>query len=127
MEQLRNEGLAQSRPTSLLFVDAVVLPEEENTTFYKQVRRMHTILTTRDSMINVPKNLEARRRIAFFSNSLFMNIPRATQVEKMMSFSVLTPYYNEVLYSKDQLYKENEDGISILYYLQQIYPDECTL
>jgi callose synthase len=127
MEQLRNEGLAQSRPTSLLFVDAVVLPEEENTTFYKQVRRMHTILTTRDSMINVPKNLEARRRIAFFSNSLFMNIPRATQVEKMMSFSVLTPYYNEVSYSKDQLYKENEDGISILYYLQQIYPDECTL
>ncbi|TVU35570.1 hypothetical protein EJB05_17468 [Eragrostis curvula] len=125
MEQLRNEGLAQSRPTTLLFVDAVVLPEEGNSTFYKQVRRMHTILTSRDSMINVPKNLEARRRIAFFSNSLFMNIPRATQVEKMMSFSVLTPYYNEeVLYSKDQLYKENEDGISILFYLQQIYPDE---
>ncbi|KAL5220775.1 hypothetical protein ABZP36_025488 [Zizania latifolia] len=125
MEQLRNEGLAQSRPTSLLFVDAVVLPDEENPTFYKQVRRMHTILTSRDSMINVPMNLEARRRIAFFSNSLFMNIPRATQVEKMMAFSVLTPYYNEeVLYNKDQLYKENEDGISILYYLQQIYPDE---
>ncbi|XP_066312287.1 callose synthase 12-like [Miscanthus floridulus] len=125
MEQLRNEGLAQSRPTRLLFVDAVVLPEEENATFYKQVRRMHTILTSRDSMINVPQNLEARRRIAFFSNSLFMNIPRATQVEKMMAFSVLTPYYKEdVLYSKDQLYKENEDGISILYYLKQIYPDE---
>lgn len=126
MEQLRNEGLAQSRPTRLLFVDTIVLPDEEkNPTFYKQVRRMHTILTSRDSMINVPKNLEARRRIAFFSNSLFMNIPRATQVEKMMAFSVLTPYYNEeVLYSKDQLYKENEDGISILYYLQQIYPDE---
>lgn len=126
MEQLRNEGLAQSRPMRLLFVDTIVLPDEEkNPTFYKQVRRMHTILTSRDSMINVPKNLEARRRIAFFSNSLFMNIPRATQVEKMMAFSVLTPYYNEeVLYSKDQLYKENEDGISILYYLQQIYPDE---
>ncbi|KAF8695981.1 hypothetical protein HU200_036860 [Digitaria exilis] len=125
MEQLRNDGLAQSRPTNLLFVDAVVLPGEENTSFYKQVRRMHTILTSRDSMINVPQNLEARRRIAFFSNSLFMNIPRANQVEKMMAFSVLTPYYNEeVLYSKDQLYKENEDGISILYYLQQIYPDE---
>ncbi|KAM0864548.1 hypothetical protein ACQ4PT_043856 [Festuca glaucescens] len=125
MEQLRNEGLAQSRPTSLLFVDTVVLPDEENATFYKQVRRMHTILTSRDSMVNIPKNLEARRRIAFFSNSLFMNIPRATQVEKMMAFSVLTPYYNEeVLYNKDQLYKENEDGISILYYLQQIYPDE---
>ncbi|KAG0456706.1 hypothetical protein HPP92_024494 [Vanilla planifolia] len=76
-------------------------------------------------MNNVPKNLEARRRIAFFSNSLFMNIPRAPQVERMLAFSVLTPYYNEeVLFSKEQLRTENEDGISILFYLQKIYADE---
>lgn len=38
-------------------------------------------------------------------------------------FSVLTPYYKEdVLYSDDELTKENEDGISILFYLQKIYP-----
>lgn len=37
--------------------------------------------------------------------------------------SVLTPYYKEdVLYSEDELKKENEDGISILFYLQKIYP-----
>lgn len=42
-----------------------------------------------------------------------------------MSFSVLTPYYNEeVVYSKEQLRTENEDGVSILYYLQTIYADE---
>ncbi|XP_048557309.1 callose synthase 12-like [Triticum urartu] len=121
--------VAARATTNHLFVDTVVLPrdEENGTTFYKQVRRMHTILTSRskDHMIDVPKNLGARRRIAFFSNSLFMDMPRATKVEKMMAFSVLTPYYNEeVLYNKDQLYKENVDGISILYYLQQIYPDE---
>ncbi|KAI4966183.1 hypothetical protein ZWY2020_042133 [Hordeum vulgare] len=87
--------------------------------------RMHTILTSRDHMIHVPKNLGARQRIAFFSNSLFMDMPRATKVDRMMAFSVLTPYYDEeVLYTRDQLYKENEDGISLLYYLQQIYPDE---
>ncbi|XP_073007244.1 callose synthase 12-like isoform X2 [Typha latifolia] len=127
MGQLKQEGLALLRPstTSLLFEKAIEFPSEENTIFYRQVRRLHTILTSRDSMNNVPKNLEAQRRIAFFSNSLFMNMPRAPQVEKMMAFSVLTPYYNEeILYSKEQLRSENEDGISILFYLQKIYVDD---
>lgn len=127
IEQLRREGLAPSRPTEsrLLFEDAIKCPGEDDLSFYKQVRRLHTILTSRDSMNNVPKNPEAQRRIAFFSNSLFMNMPRAPPVEKMTAFSVLTPYYNEdVLYNKDQLRRENEDGISTLFYLQKIYEDD---
>ncbi|CAK7324004.1 unnamed protein product [Dovyalis caffra] len=127
-EQLREDGLAPRDPAAmagLLFGNAVQLPDASNETFYKQVRRLHTILTSRDSMHTIPENLEARRRIAFFSNSLFMSMPHAPQVEKMMAFSVLTPYYNEeVLYSREQLRTENEDGISILYYLQTIYADE---
>lgn len=40
-------------------------------------------------------------------------------------FSVLTPYYKEeVMYSEEELNKENEDGISTLFYLQRIYPGE---
>ncbi|XP_039047810.1 callose synthase 12-like isoform X2 [Hibiscus syriacus] len=128
IEQLREDGLAPRDPASmagLLFEKAVKVPDPSDEKFYRQVRRLHTILTSRDSMQNIPVNLEARRRIAFFSNSLFMNIPHAPQVEKMMAFSVLTPYYNEeVLYSKEQIRTENEDGISILYYLQTIYHDE---
>ncbi|KAH1040145.1 hypothetical protein J1N35_041888 [Gossypium stocksii] len=128
IEQLREDGLAPRDPAAmagLLFEKAVKLPDPNDEKFYRQVRRLHTILTSRDSMQNIPVNLEARRRIAFFSNSLFMNIPHAPQVEKMMAFSVLTPYYNEeVLYSKEQLRTENEDGISILYYLQTIYDDD---
>ncbi|KAF6142022.1 hypothetical protein GIB67_037990 [Kingdonia uniflora] len=129
IEQLKEDGLAPLRPSSsvgLLFENAVVLPDDENNaSFYRQVRRLQTILSSKDSMHNVPTNLEARRRIAFFSNSLFMNMPHAPQVEKMMAFSVLTPYYNEeVLYSKEQLRTENEDGISTLFYLQKIYDDE---
>ncbi|PKA66554.1 Callose synthase 12 [Apostasia shenzhenica] len=127
MEQLRQAGLVPMRQNAsgLLFENSVELPSAENISFYNQVRRLHTILTSRDAMNNVPKNLEARRRIAFFSNSLFMNMPRAPQVEKMLGFSVLTPYYNEdVLFSKEQLRTENEDGISILFYLQKIYDDE---
>ncbi|KAM6548939.1 hypothetical protein CsatB_020615 [Cannabis sativa] len=127
-DQLREEGLAPQNPDSmagLLFENAVQLPDHDDETFYRQVRRLHTILISRDSMQNIPVNLEARRRIAFFSNSLFMNMPHAPQVEKMMAFSVLTPYYTEeVVYSKEQLRTENEDGISILYYLQTIYHDD---
>lgn len=127
-DQLREDGLAPQRPASssgLLFESSVELPGQDNETFYRQARRLYMILTSHDSMLKVPANLEARRRIAFFSNSLFMNMPHAPQVEKMMAFSVLTPYYNEeVLYSKEQLRTENEDGISILYYLQTIYSDD---
>lgn len=40
-----------------------------------------------------------------------------------MCNSVFTPYYSEtVLYSMSELCIENEDGISILFYLQKIFP-----
>ncbi|WJX22282.1 Callose synthase 11 [Trifolium repens] len=126
--QLVEEGLALPGTTTdggLLFENAIEFPDAGDEVFTRQLRRLSTILTSRDSMHNVPLNLEARRRIAFFSNSLFMNMPRAPYVEKMMAFSVLTPYYDEeVLYSKDSLRKENEDGITTLFYLQKIYEDE---
>ncbi|PPD67609.1 hypothetical protein GOBAR_DD35518 [Gossypium barbadense] len=38
-------------------------------------------------------------------------------------YSVLTPHYKEeVLYSDEELNKENEDGVSTLFYLKTIYP-----
>lgn len=41
----------------------------------------------------------------------------------MLAFSVLTPYYTEeVIFSSKQLKEENEDGITILFYLQRIFP-----
>ncbi|OMO76428.1 Glycosyl transferase, family 48 [Corchorus capsularis] len=126
--QLREGGLAPRNPGTdegLLFENAINFPDAEDADFYKQLRRLQTILTSKDSMHNIPLNFEARRRIAFFSNSLFMNMPHAPNVEKMMAFSVLTPYYDEeVLYKKGMLQDENEDGISTLFYLQKIYEDE---
>ncbi|KAL6992579.1 Callose synthase 11 [Sarracenia purpurea var. burkii] len=128
--ELRQEGLALLNPPTnagFLFENAVEFPDDDDSLFQRQLRRLQTILTSRDSMHNVPKNLEARRRISFFSNSLFMNMPRAPQVEKMVAFSVLTPYYEEeVLYGKESLRSPNEDGISTLFYLQKIYEDEWT-
>ncbi|RCV43392.1 hypothetical protein SETIT_9G290700v2 [Setaria italica] len=91
----------------------------------EQVKRLHLLLTVKDSAANIPKNLEARRRLQFFTNSLFMDMPDAKPVSEMIPFSVFTPYYSEtVLYSMSELCVDNEDGISILFYLQKIYPDE---
>eukprot|EP00257_Ricinus_communis_P020162 XP_015579333.1 callose synthase 7 [Ricinus communis] len=97
----------------------------KNSSWREKVVRLHLLLTTKESAINVPSNLDARRRITFFANSLFMNLPPAPKVRDMLSFSVLTPYYKEhVLYSDEDLHQENEDGISTLFYLQTIYRDE---
>ena len=116
------------------------------------VKRLYSLFTIKDSAAHVPRNLEARRRLQFFTNSLFMDVPPPKSVDKMLSFryfflspyfhhfiktsfsqayylplncifSVFTPYYSEVvLYSMAELTKRNEDGISILFYLQKIYP-----
>ncbi|KAK3446261.1 hypothetical protein EUGRSUZ_A01994 [Eucalyptus grandis] len=95
--------------------------------YREKVVRLHLLLTVKESAINVPLNLEARRRITFFANSLFMKMPGAPTVRKMLPFSVLTPHYKEdVLYSTEDLNRENEDGITTLFYLQKIYPDEWT-
>lgn len=89
------------------------------------IKRLYSLLTIKESAANVPKNLEASRRLAFFTNSLFMQMPVARPVSEMFSFSVFTPYYSEiVLYSMTELQKKNEDGITTLFYLQKIYPDE---
>ncbi|KAL5075203.1 hypothetical protein RYX36_014187 [Vicia faba] len=104
---------------------AVLFPPVVTSQWEEQIRRLHLLLTVKESAIEIPTNLEARRRIAFFTNSLFMDMPRAPRVRKMLSFSVMTPYYSEeTVYSKNDLEVENEDGVSIIYYLQKIYPDE---
>ena len=47
---------------------------------------LHLLLTMKDSAMDVPTNLDARRRITFFANSLFMKMPRAPRVHDMISF-----------------------------------------
>ncbi|KAL0425542.1 UNVERIFIED_CONTAM: Callose synthase 1, partial [Sesamum radiatum] len=97
---------------------------EETEAWKEKIRRLLLLLTVKESAMDVPSNLEARRRISFFSNSLFMDMPDAPKVRNMLSFSILTPYYDEeVLFSMDLLEKPNEDGVSILFYLQKIFPD----
>jgi len=104
---------------------AVKYPFRPDDAWEEQIKRLHLLLTVKESAMDVPANLEARRRIAFFTNSLFMDMPNAPKVRSMLPFSVMTPYHKEdVLYSKKELQEENEDGVSIVFYLQKIYPDE---
>lgn len=105
--------------------EAIRFPAPVSEAWTEKIKRLHLLLTVKESAMDVPSNLEARRRISFFSNSLFMRMPRAPKVRNMLSFSVLTPYYTEeVLFSLKELEEQNEDGVSILFYLQKIYPDE---
>nr|XP_017246674.1 PREDICTED: callose synthase 2-like isoform X1 [Daucus carota subsp. sativus] len=122
-----NHGVYEGmRPLEHQFFGSLNFPViEEPEAWKEKIRRVHLLLTEKESAMDVPSNLEARRRISFFSNSLFMDMPAAPKVRNMLSFSVLTPYLEEeVLFSIDGLEMQNEDGVSILFYLQKIYPDE---
>ncbi|RZC85632.1 hypothetical protein C5167_026304 [Papaver somniferum] len=110
----RNEGRLFSR-----------IQWPNNPEIKEQLHRLYLFLTVTDSGDNIPKNLEARRRFQFFTNSLFMDMPVAKPVSEMIPFCVFTPYYGEtVLYSSDELMDENDDGISTLFYLKTIFKDE---
>ncbi|RQM24116.1 hypothetical protein B5M09_002002 [Aphanomyces astaci] len=88
------------------------------------VSRAYQLLTV-DNFDAEPRSEEGQRRLRFFTNSLFMEMPEAKPVSHMHSISVSTPYFNEiVLYSVKELTSENDDSIKLLYYLQTIDPFE---
>merc|ERR1719183_452692 len=82
-------------------------------------------LATTANVDTKPKHWEVQRRLTWFVGSLFMEMPRAPPVAKMHSWNVLTPFYSEdLLYSPKELAAKNEDGVSVLYYLKCVHPDE---
>ncbi|WOL18911.1 callose synthase 3-like [Canna indica] len=124
-----HEGITPLDPQVQLFAKAgaIKFPLPESNAWTEKIKRLHLLLTVKESAMDVPSNLDAKRRISFFCNSLFMNMPDAPKVRHMLSFSVLTPYCKEdVLFSLKEIEEPNEDGVSILFYLQKIYPDEWT-
>ncbi|KAM6584955.1 hypothetical protein CsatB_011957 [Cannabis sativa] len=103
---------------------SIQFPLPDNAPMDEQIRRLILLLTVKDSALDVPTNLDARRRISFFSTSLFMNMPTAPRVQNMLSFSVLTPHYMEdVNFSRNELHSSQRE-VSIIFYMQKIFPDE---
>ena len=70
-----------------------------------------------------PKSKEVRRRLTFFVNSLFMDMPEAPSIHDMFSWNVMTPYYSEdVTYTKADLEKRTDAlGVSTILYLQTLF------
>jgi callose synthase len=93
-----------------------------NTTFKAVLKKMHGLVCMHPDDAE-PKSKEARRRLTFFVNSLFMDMPDAPSIHDMFSWNVLTPYYSEdVTYSKGDLEKRSDAlGVSTLLYLQTLY------
>eukprot|EP00457_Paulinella_chromatophora_P000089 gb/GEZN01000089.1/.p1 GENE.gb/GEZN01000089.1/~~gb/GEZN01000089.1/.p1 ORF type:complete len:2202 (-),score=366.59 gb/GEZN01000089.1/:786-7310(-) len=87
------------------------------------IETLHAYLTVQtESEVRLK---EAKERLLFFFNSLYMNLPVPPTVKKMKSWSIMTPFYSEdILYSFADLEKVTEDGFSTFVYLQTIYPQE---
>jgi callose synthase len=94
----------------------------KNTTFKSVLRKMHGLVCMHPDDAE-PKSKEARRRLTFFVNTLFMDMPDAPSIHDMFSWNVLTPFYTEdVTYSKSDLEKRSDAlGVSTLLYLQTLY------
>ncbi|XP_012074237.1 putative callose synthase 8 isoform X2 [Jatropha curcas] len=103
---------------------AIHFPLPNTEPLNEQIQRLHLLLTVKDKALDVPANLEARRRISFFATSLFTDMPIAPKVRNMLSFSVMTPHFMEdINFSMKELDSSKEE-VSILFYMQKIYPDE---
>ncbi|GMI65572.1 glucan synthase-like 4 [Hibiscus trionum] len=103
---------------------SICFPLPDDGPLIEQIKRLHLLLTVKDKAMDIPANLEARRRISFFATSLFMDMPSAPEVGSMLSFSVMTPHYMEdVNFSLKEL-QSSKGQVSIIFYMQKIFPDE---
>eukprot|EP00531_Pseudo-nitzschia_arenysensis_P008982 CAMPEP_0116126230 /NCGR_PEP_ID=MMETSP0329-20121206/6225_1 /TAXON_ID=697910 /ORGANISM="Pseudo-nitzschia arenysensis, Strain B593" /LENGTH=2134 /DNA_ID=CAMNT_0003620307 /DNA_START=237 /DNA_END=6641 /DNA_ORIENTATION=- len=105
-----------------------MLDEVSKNSNYKDVlKKLHGLLCMHPDDVE-PKSKEVVRRLTFFTNSLFMDMPDAPSIHDMFSWNVLTPYYSEtVTYSKGDLESRSDAlGVSTMLYLQTLFRDEWT-
>lgn len=90
--------------------------------FKEVLTKLHGLVACHPDDVE-PKSKEVRRRLTFFVNSLFMDMPNAPSIHDMFSWNVMTPYYSEdVMYNKGDLEKKNDElGVSTLLYLQTLF------
>ena len=95
--------------------------------FIAVLKKMHGLVCMHPDDVE-PKSKEVKRRLTYFVNSLFMDMPEAPSIHDMFSWNVLTPYYSEdVTYSKEELEKRSDAlGVSTLLYLQTLYKADWT-
>lgn len=90
-EDLQKSGVLNGPTGMELWACADPLPEIEYppkdlVPFLEQAKRLYVLLTAVPGNANEPSNDEARRRIIWFTNSLFMDMPTPPPVRKMVPF-----------------------------------------
>ena len=86
--------------------------------------KAHGLLALRQSEVD-PVSHEATRRIHFFVNSLFMEMPLVPTTRFCKEYTCLTPFYSEdVLLSRADLESKNSDGLMTLLYLRTLYRND---
>eukprot|EP00537_Pseudo-nitzschia_pungens_P009567 CAMPEP_0172380904 /NCGR_PEP_ID=MMETSP1060-20121228/70676_1 /TAXON_ID=37318 /ORGANISM="Pseudo-nitzschia pungens, Strain cf. cingulata" /LENGTH=2133 /DNA_ID=CAMNT_0013108671 /DNA_START=189 /DNA_END=6590 /DNA_ORIENTATION=+ len=97
----------------------------KNSNYKDVLKKLHGLLCMHPDDVE-PKSKEVMRRLTFFTNSLFMDMPDAPSIHDMFSWNVLTPYYSEtVTYSKGDLESRSDAlGVSTMLYLQTLYRDD---
>ncbi|KAJ4726559.1 Callose synthase-like protein [Melia azedarach] len=116
--------LERTKPQLFAHENSIHFPLPDSDPLNEQIKRFALLLTMKDKAMDIPENLEARRRLSFFATSLFMDIPSAPKVRNMLSFSVITPQFLEdIKFSLKELHSSKE-LVSIIFYMQKIYPDE---
>ena len=99
----------------------------KNSNYKDVLKKLYGLLCMHPDDVE-PKSKEVVRRLTFFTNSLFMDMPDAPSIHDMFSWNVLTPYYSEtVTYSKGDLESRSDAlGVSTMLYLQTLFRDEWT-
>lgn len=90
------------------------------------LNKLQGLLKLRVTQVEL-RSHEAKRRLNFFMNSLFMDMPSIPSMRFCREYTTVTPYYSEdILLTKDTLQSRNSDGVSTLLYLQTIFKDDWT-
>jgi callose synthase len=85
------------------------------------LNKANGLLGLRQTQVD-PASSEANRRLNFFINSLFMDMPNVPASRWAREYTCMTPYYSEdVLLTKADLESKNSDGVSTILYLQTLY------
>jgi callose synthase len=85
------------------------------------LNKANGLLRLRQTQVD-PASSEANRRLNFFVNSLFMDMPNVPSSRWAREYTCMTPYYSEdVLLTKADLESKNSDGVSTILYLQTLY------
>ncbi len=88
------------------------------------LNKLSDLLQLRVTQVEL-KSMEANRRLNFFLNSIYMEVPKVPTMRYCREYTCITPYYSEdILLTPSDLQAVNSDNVSVILYLQTIYKND---